>query len=191
MRSMILKRFEESENKIKKRNEIYSSSLHGLLENINHCNKNLNEQRKSKSMVDIRLFDKRQNLQSIIKKKFDIKRDLKIYIEEGKKILENFENKNIAINKKNPGVVIDYEEYLKVFKTACEILGSDDEDTKTFFEIVSEIKEKDLKMEYERVKMGKDKNKDIIINKIIEDIETNKWKISEDFLNILTNEKQV
>ena len=46
-------------------------------------------------------------------------------------------------------------------------------------------------MEYERVKMGKDKNKDIIINKIIEDIETNKWKISEDFLNILTNEKQV
>jgi hypothetical protein len=190
LRGTILTKFEKSENELKLKNENFIKISRDLAEGINNYNKKLNKQRRAESISKDSLINRRQKLQELIQRRFDIKKDILLYNEENKKILENFEkNKKDIINKK--GDLINYEELYKIYKEGNTLLGSGDNDLVTFFNIISNIKEEEIKMEYERLKNTNDKNKDSIMNKMLEDLETYKWNINNELIEKLKLEVQL
>lgn len=189
LKGSILTKFEESENELKKKNENFIKVTRDLAEGINIFNKDLNNQRRAQSINKDSLLNRRKKLQDLIQKRFDIKKDILLYNEENKKILDNFEKNKKESNKK--GDLINYEELLKIYKEGCILLGSNDNDLVNFFNLISKIKEEEIKTEYERLKNTNDKNKDNIINKMIEDIENNKWNINSELVEKLKNEVQL
>jgi hypothetical protein len=190
LRGTILTKFEKSENELKLKNENFIKISRDLAEGINNYNKKLNKQRRAESISKDSLINRRQKLQELIQRRFDIKKDILLYNEENKKILENFEkNKKDIINKK--GDLINYEELYKIYKEGNTLLGSGDNDLVTFFNIISNIKEEEIKMEYERLKNTNDKNKDNIMNKMLEDLETYKWNINNELIEKLKLEVQL
>ena len=187
MKESILSKFEESENELKKSNENYLKLTHNLSDGINQFNKNLNHQIRAQSIDKMSLLNRRKKLQDLIQRRLDIKRDILLYNDENKKILDNIESykKELSIKKAD---TLNYEELIKIYKDAIVLLGKENKDTITFFNLVSNIKEEEMKFEYERIKITNDKNKDLIIAKMIEDIETNKWNINSDFIEKLKME---
>ena len=187
MKSSILSKFEESENELKKSNENFVKSSNDLSEGIIQFNKNLNKQIRAQSINKISLLNRRKKLQDLIQRRLDIKKEMLSSIEEYKKIIENIEAYKKELNAKK-GSSLNYEEVINIYKEAISLLGNDDNDIITFFKLASNIKEEEFKFEYERLKATNDKNKDLIIGKMIEDIENNKWNINSDFIEKLKME---
>jgi len=187
MKSSILSKFEESENELKKSNENFVKSSNDLSEGIIQFNKNLNKQIRAQSINKISLLNRRKKLQDLIQRRLDIKKEMLSSIEEYKKIIENIEAYKKELNAKK-GSSLNYEEVINIYKEAISLLGNDDNDIITFFKLASNIKEEEFKFEYERLKATNDKNKDLIIGKMIEDIENNKWNINNDFIEKLKME---
>ena len=102
---------------------------------------------------------------------------------------------NLQKNKKEAGAkkgdLINYEELIKIYREGKILLGNKDNELNTFFDLISKIKQEEIKSEFERLKTSNDKNKDNIINKMIEDIETNKWNIDFDLVEHLKMEVQI
>ena len=100
-----------------------------------------------------------------------MKRDI---LKQQKKII-NFwkikKNKKEINNKKGKG--INYDEQLKLYKEAKNILDKDTDDIR-FFNVLSNIKEEELNIEYDRIKNSNDKNKEGLYTKMLEDIQKNK-----------------
>ena len=187
MKRNILSKFEESENELKKSNENFVKSSHDLSEGILQFNKNLNKQIRAQSINKISLLNRRKKLQDLIQRRLDIKRDILSFNEEYKKIMENIEVYKKELSAKK-GSSLNYEEVINLYKEAISLLGNDDNDIITYFKLASNIKEEEFKFEYERIKATNDKNKDLIIGKMIEDIENNKWNINSDFIEKLKME---
>ena len=186
VKNNILSLFELSENELKKDNEVYIKSTREYFDKINNFNKNLNVQRRAQSIDKESLLNRRKKLQGYIQKKLDIKRDILTGIEENQKFLENLKmNKKEINNKKGEG--INYEEQIKLYKEAKSILENDTDVIK-FFNVLSNIKEEELKIEYDRIKGSKEKNKEGLFNKMLEDINNNNWNINKDFLEKLKHE---
>ena len=186
IKTNILSLFELSENELKKDNEEYIKSTREFFTKINDFNKNLNVQRRAQSINKDSLLKRRKKFQDYIQKKLDTKRDILTGIEENQKYLENLKkNKKEISNKKGEG--INYEEQIQLYKEAKTLLANDTDVTK-FFNILSNIKEEELKTEYERLKSSNDKNKEGLMAKMLEDIETNNWNINKDFIENLKKE---
>ena len=185
----IINKFEESENELKKNNEKFVKVTHDLAEGINNINRNLNKQRRAQSISKESLLNRRQKLQGLIQRRLDIKKDILFYNEENRKILENFDKNKKELNAKK-GDLINYEELIRIYKEGCILLGNKDNELITFFNLVSNIKEEEIKFDFERLKSTNDKNKDNIISKMIEDIETNKWNIDNELVMKLKMEIQ-
>ena len=94
-------------------------------------------------------------------------------------------NKKEINNKKGEG--INYEEQLKLYKDA-KIYLDKDTDVIKFFNILSSIKEEELKDEYEKLKGSNDKNKEATLTKMIDDIKQNNWNINKNFIEKLEKE---
>ena len=190
IKNKIMTIFEESKKELKKDNEIYMKATNDLAEGINNYNKNLNNQRRAQSLCKDSLLNRRRKLQGLIQKRLDIKREILFYNDENKKILDNLEvNKKELNNKK--GDLINYDELIRIYKEGSIFLGNKDNDLNTFFNLVSNIKEEEIKFEYEKIKNTNDKNKDNIISKIIEDIEINKWNINSELIEKLKKEIEI
>ena len=95
------------------------------------------------------------------------------------------EDKKEINNKK--GEVINYEEQIKLYKDAKFYLDKDTDVIK-FFNILSSIKEEELKDGYEKIKSSNDKNKEATLTKIIDDIKQNNWNINKNFIEKLEKE---
>ena len=186
----IMSKVEESENELKKSNENYIKITHDLAEGINNINKNLNNQRRAQSISKESLLNRRKKLQNLIQRRLDIKRDILFYNDENKKILENFEKTKKELNNKK-GDLLNYEELIKIYQEGNVLLGYKDNDLIEFFNLVSKIKEEEIKFEFERLKNTNDKNKDTIITKMIEDVENNKWNINQELIEKLRMEVQI
>ena len=125
-------------------------------------------------------------MQTYIQKKLDIKKEILQNINENQKFLENLKtNKKEINNKKGEG--INYEEQLKLYKDAKIYLDKDTDIIK-FFNILSSIKEEELKDEYEKLKGSNDKNKEATLTKMIDDIKQNNWNINKNFIEKLEKE---
>ena len=125
-------------------------------------------------------------MQTYIQKKLDIKKEILQNINENQKFLENLKtNKKEINNKKGEG--INYEEQLKLYKDA-KIYLDKDTDVIKFFNILSSIKEEELKDEYEKLKGSNDKNKEATLTKMIDDIKQNNWNINKNFIEKLEKE---
>ena len=186
LKTNILSKFELSENEIKKNNEEYVKNTREFFDKINNFNKDLNVQRRAQSIDKESLLKRRKKLQGYIQKKLDIKRDILNGIEENQKFLENMKkNKKEINNKKGEG--INYEDQLKLYKEAKSLLVNDTDVIK-FFNVLSNIKEEELKTEYDRIKNSNEKNKEGLMAKMLEDIENNKWNINNDFIENLKKE---
>ena len=186
IKTHIISQCEASENEIKKNNEDYIKSTREFFDKISNLNRGLNSQRRAQSINKESLLNRRKKLQGSIQKKLDIKRDILNGIEDNQKFLENLKKNKKEINNKK-GEVINYEEQLKLYKEAKTILENDPEVIK-FFNVLSSIKEEELKAEYERIKSSNDKNKDSLISKMIEDIQNNNWNINKEFIEKLKKE---
>ena len=123
----------------------------------------------------------------MIQKRLDLKREILFYNDENKKILDNIVTNKKELNTKK-GDLLNYEELINIYKEGIILLGNNDNDLNIFFNLVNNIKEEEIKFEYERLKNSNDKNKDNIINKMIEDIENNKWKINTELIEKLKKE---
>ena len=186
----IITKFEESENQLKKSNEKFIKVKHDLVEGINNFNQKLNKQRRAQSINKDSLLNRRKKLQDLIQRRLDIKRDILLYNNENKKILEYIEKNKKELNNKK-GDLINYEEFIKIYNEGIILLGNKDNDLILFFKLVSNIKEEEIKAEFERLKNSNDKNKDIIVAKMIEDIETSKWNINSELIKKLKAEIQM
>ena len=125
-------------------------------------------------------------MQTYIQKKLDIKKEILLNIKENQKFLENLKtNKKEINNKKGEG--INYEEQLKLYKDA-KIYLDKDTDVIKFFNILSSIKEEELKDEFEKLKGSNDKNKEATLTKMIDDIKQNNWNINKNFIEKLEKE---
>ena len=183
VKANILSRCEENESELKKSNEEFTHISRQYFDKINDYNKSLSNQRRSQSIDKESLLIKRKKLQNYIQKKLDLKKDILTGISENQKFLENLKkNKKELNNKKGEG--INYEEQLKLYKDAKAVLENDTDVIK-FFNVLSNVKEEELKIEYDRIKSSNDKNKEGLIAKIYEEIQTNKWNISNEFLEKL------
>ena len=189
LKSKIITKYEESQNEIKKNNEQFIKITHDLAEGINNFNKKLNKQRRAQSINKDSLLNRRKKLQGLIQRRLDIKRDIMFYNDDNKKILENLTTNKKEINTKK-GDLLNYEELIKIYKEGIILLGNNDNELNIFFNLVSNIKEEEIKIEFERLKNTNDKNKDNIINKMIEDIEINKWNIDTKLIEKLKMEIQ-
>ena len=130
-------------------------------------------------------------MQELIQKRFDIKKEILLYNEENKKILENLEKNKKEMNIKKGGEVINYEELYRIYQEGITLLGNGDNDLVIFFNVASKLKEEELKTEFERLKITNDKNKDSIINKMLEDLEIYNWKINSELIEKLKMEVQI
>ena len=187
VKSSIMTKFEESENELKKNNEHFIKVTHDLPEGIHNYNRNLNKQRRAQSINKDSLLNRRKKLQGLIQKRLDLKREILFYNDENKKILDNIVTNKKELNTKK-GDLLNYEELIKIYKEGVILLGNNDNDLNIFFNLINNIKEEEIKFEYERLKNSNDKNKDNIINKMIEDIENNKWKINTELIEKLKKE---
>jgi len=70
---------------------------------------------------------------------------------------------------------IDFEELINIYKEGVKILGEKNDSVEKYFNIISKKKEEIIEQE---LKKYNNKDKSTII-KILEDIEYNKWNISE------------
>ena len=186
IKTNIISLYEASENELKKNNEEYFKSTRDIFDKINVFNKDLNSQRRAQSINTESLLNRRKKLQGYIQKKLDMKKDILTGIEENQKFLENLKkNKKEINNKKGEG--INYEEQLKLYKEAKALLENDPDVVK-FFNVLSNVKEEELKIEYERLKSSNDKNKEALFSKMIEEIQNNNWNINKDFIEKLKKE---
>ena len=186
IKTNIISLYEASENELKKNNEEYFKSTRDIFDKINVFNKDLNSQRRAQSINTESLLNRRKKLQGYIQKKLDMKKDILTGIEENQKFLENLKkNKKEINNKKGEG--INYEEQLKLYKEAKALLENDPDVVK-FFNVLSNVKEEELKIEYERLKSSNDKNKEALFSKMMEDIQNNNWNINKDFIEKLKKE---
>ena len=145
-------------------------------------------QRRAQSIDQDTLLNRRKKLQDLIQKRLDIKRELLFNIDENQKFLENLKTNKKEINNKK-GEVINYEEQIKLYKDAKFYLDKDTDVIK-FFNILSCIKEEELKDAYEKIKSSNDKNKEALISKMIDDIKENNWNINKNFKEKLEKEVQ-
>ena len=145
-------------------------------------------QRRAQSIDQDTLLNRRKKLQDLIQKRLDIKRELLFNIDENQKFLENLKTNKKEINNKK-GEVINYEEQIKLYKDAKFYLDKDTDVIK-FFNILSSIKEEELKDGYEKIKSSNDKNKEALISKMIDDIKENNWNINKNFKEKLEKEVQ-
>ena len=186
IKSNIISQCEASEIELKKNNEDYLKVSHEYFDKINNFNKNLSSQRRAQSIDQNTLLSRRKKLQTYIQKKLDIKKEILQNINENQKFLENLKtNKKEINNKKGEG--INYEEQLKLYKDA-KIYLDKDTDVIKFFNILSSIKEEELKDEYEKLKGSNDKNKEATLTKMIDDIKQNNWNINKNFIEKLEKE---
>ena len=186
LKSNILSRYEASENELKKNNEDYFNISRGYFEKINNYSKDLSKQRRAQSINTESLLKRRKKMQDYIQSKLDKKKEILTGIEENQKFLENMKKNKKELNNKK-GESINYEEQIKLYKEAKALLEKDTDVIK-FFNILSNIKEEELKIEYERIKSSNDKNKEGLFLKIMEDIKNNKWNISSEFMEKLQKE---
>ena len=187
----IINKFEESENELKKSNEKFNKMTYDLLEGINNFNQKLTKQRRAQSINKDSLLNRRKKLQELIQKRLDIKKDILLYNDEIQENLKNFEKIKKELNNNKKGDLLNYDELIRLYNQGSILLGNKDNDLITFFNLVSNIKEEEIKFEFEKLKNSNDKNKDIIINKIIEDVENNKWNINNELMEKLRREIQI
>ena len=186
MKNIIISKFEESQNELKKSNEDFMRESKQYFNKINDYNKNLSCQRRAQSMNKDSLLTSRKKMQQYIQKKLDIKRDILNGIEENNKYLENMKKNKKELNIKK-GESFNYEDQIKLYKEAKTLLVNDTDVIK-FFNVLNSIKEEEIKTEYERIKSTNDKNKDSLISKMLEDITTNKWNINNELVEKLKKE---
>ena len=187
MKSVILSRFEESQNELKKSNEDYMRETRQYFDKISNYSKGLSTQRRSQSIDKDSLLNRRKKMQQYIQRKLDLKRDILNCIEENNKYLENMKKNKKEITNKKGGEVFNYEDQLKLYKDAKNLLGNDT-DVITFYNVLNSIKEEEIKTEYERIKSSNDKNKEALITKMLEDIKTNNWNINNELVEKLKKE---
>ena len=186
IKTHIISQYEASENELKKNNEDFIKNTREFFDKISNFNKGLNSQRRAQSINKDSLLKRRKKLQGFIQKKLDLKRDILNGIEENQKFLDNFKkNKKEINNKKGEG--INYEEQLKLYKEAKTLIGND-ADVIKFFNVLSNIKEEELKAEYERIKSSNDKNKEGLFSKMLQDIQNSEWNINKEFIEKLKKE---
>ena len=186
MKSIILSKFEESQNELKKSNEDYMRESKQYFNKINDYSKNLSSQRRAQSIDKDSLLTRRKKMQQYIQRKLDLKRDILNGIEENNKYLENMKKNKKELNNKK-GEAFNYEDQIKLYKEAKELLVNDTDVIK-FFNVLNNIKEEEIKTEYERIKSTNDKNKDTLITKMLEDIKTNQWNINNELVEKLKKE---
>ena len=186
MKSVILSRFEESQNELKKSNEDYMRETRQYFDKISNYSKGLSTQRRSQSIDKDSLLNRRKKMQQYIQRKLDLKRDILNCIEENNKYLENMKKNKKELNNKK-GEAFNYEDQIKLYKEAKALLVNDTDVIK-FFNVLNNIKEEEIKTEYERIKSTNDKNKDTLITKMLEDIKTNQWNINNELVEKLKKE---
>ena len=76
-----------------------------MVEGINNFNQKLNKQRRAQSINKDSLLNRRKKLQDLIQRRLDIKRDILLYNNENKKILEYIEKNKKELNNKKGDLI--------------------------------------------------------------------------------------
>ena len=115
--------------------------------------------RLSRINKEKKLLSQRNSIKDFIQNSLEIKNKMNEVIKD------NMNNNNN----------IDFEELINIYKEGVKILGEKNDSVEKYFNIISKKKEEIIEQE---LKKYNNKDKSTII-KILEDIEYNKWNISE------------
>ena len=163
VRRNILNQYEESESLLKNKHSFMNCTLNEMNDNIKQLTRNLSMTRILRKEQSEKLFKARNSIKAELDKRCDIV----------KKINGVMKDKNKTIN--------DFSQVLAIYKEALNILGDNNELVQTYFKYCSIKREEMIKQDIKKF-TAKDKN---TITKLLEEIHTTKWIISEETLNTL------
>ena len=155
----IFELYEKSKEKYRKDFEKFDSTYSEFGGTLKTLNRTSSMFRLSRINKEKKLLSQRNSIKDFIQNSLEIKNKMNEVIKD------NMNNNNN----------IDFEELINIYKEGVKILGEKNDSVEKYFNIISKKKEEIIEQE---LKQYNNKDKSTII-KILEDIEYNKWNISE------------
>jgi hypothetical protein len=175
IKKSILTKYNESESLLKIRNSFMDRSQNEMNEHIKTLNRNISMKRMLRKDKSEKLFNIRNTIKAELAKRCDIV----------KKLNDIMKDKDTQVITLTSGKSTNNNDYftqiVSIYKDAVNILGENNELVRKFFKYCSTKREESIQQDMKKFTI-KDKN---TIMKLIEEINTIKWSISESTINSL------
>ena len=174
VRKSILNKFDESGSMLKIKNSFMDKSQNEMNEYIKTLNRNISMKRMLRKDKSEKLFKARNTIKAELAKRCDIVKKLNDIMKDKDALIS-------SMGMTGKGNNDYFTQIASVYKDAVDILGESNELVRTFFKYCSSKREESIQQDMKKFTV-KDKN---VIMKLLEEISSVKWDISETTINAL------